>query len=335
MVLDHTAFPLLIDYIIGYADMDSLLAWRGTSRMYRDRINRLVFKHVVIPHIEPVGKGYAMTLGMIPEASARVPPLSLNRSLPFAPAGVTILDIPRVHQSVTLSVAQELRDISAKVVNFERFTNLHTLRRSGGRVTERGSNFVQTVTTVVDFPDQDLWEEKNKAIVYLPHHVRRYVLHLKWANKFNTTIEFKSTRRIRDWVLVLHHAPCKGSTPGVPPDLERVIRQMARVFKSNRSSTVTFVGAERINPRHFGAPGAKNPAVSADRFKAAVERVWEDLPDEFRPPTLDQRIQFLTYDDWLLTLGDKKDIEGRWLRPRRHVLCSACEREASQYGGSH
>ncbi|WOO81743.1 uncharacterized protein LOC62_04G005264 [Vanrija pseudolonga] len=155
-VLDYTAFPGIIDSIIAFAPVASLISLRGTSRAFRDRVDGLLLPHV------------ALELG----ADSDIHLVSAGRgprtALPYRPEKVLTADL-------------RVSDPSARL---DGFSALRTLRRVGaGVVADLGD--VPQVTTLVDF--YDLREVRPgqgyggglPSLAYPFPGLQRYVLHLR------------------------------------------------------------------------------------------------------------------------------------------------------------
>ncbi|WOO81740.1 uncharacterized protein LOC62_04G005261 [Vanrija pseudolonga] len=82
--LDHTAYPNIIDTIINAAPLATLLALRGTCRTFRDRIDRHMFYHVELDNLE----GGEVCLVTANTAFQPTP----TRHLPFRASRVRVAD---------------------------------------------------------------------------------------------------------------------------------------------------------------------------------------------------------------------------------------------------
>ncbi|WOO81721.1 uncharacterized protein LOC62_04G005241 [Vanrija pseudolonga] len=132
VTIDHTAFPYLIDVIMGYADMSALVAFRTTSSTFRRRVDGILLKHVVITYKYP---------NVTHNISFKTPPGSLLtvgtvvRRLPLAPKFVQVADIqyyPYRGETMSPSPAD--------------FKSIHTIRRSAHMVSQRGTNYFKNAS---------------------------------------------------------------------------------------------------------------------------------------------------------------------------------------------
>lgn len=94
--------------------------------------------------------------------------------------------------------------------------------------------------------------------------------------------------------------------------------------------SIKVVGLENVCD--LGDPGdsALDHARAADELRAKLcvphgrgsdEPDWRERMDHFAP-ILSRHLQFLTMDDWLDELGDRREIDGSWMQPRP-VSCAA------------
>lgn len=337
VTIDHTAFPYLIDMIVGYADMGALVALRTTSSAFRRRVDGILLKHVVITYKSPsvtVGTQPAMTP---PNIAFKTPPGSLltvgARHLPLAPQFVQVADIqycPYRGETMSPAVAD--------------FKSVHTIRRSARMVSQRGTNYFKHATTVVDFfnMSQELYYRQSKtgkSIIYLPHKTKRYVLHVKWREDAQSyyfpDVDFKSVRNIKEWVLVFHpHQSCHVNPHAVIPfTLLATIAEITKVMVTNKAAAI-IVGAESIHPVQLGKndhdlPREASTNILRTHINIALTAhiVVNGGP---APPTIN--IKFLTYAEWLSSMDDAtKNIEGVWPVDDSGYTCPVCKRVSASW----
>lgn len=97
-IIDHTAFPTLIDAFFKDPDLPTLLNLRSLSKEYRARFNRDLFKHVAVSgfrcQVHPnTGAYIGYVLELVPTISRKMTPLKKGSVLPLVPGAVEIMDI--------------------------------------------------------------------------------------------------------------------------------------------------------------------------------------------------------------------------------------------------
>ncbi|KAL1412274.1 hypothetical protein Q8F55_000017 [Vanrija albida] len=267
--IDHTSFPYLIDMIVTYADIPALVALRAASSAFRQRVDDVLLKHVVITNRKPGGPSGSGT----PSYTFKTPLGSLfgvdDHPLPLAPRSVQVADI-RYYPGRGECMSPALGS----------YKSVNTIRRSGSMVSQRGTNYFHGATTVVDFFNmtQETYVRKSKtgkSIIYLPHATQRYVLHLKWREDaphgLYNDIDFKSIGCIKEWVIVFHpHPSCHiQSFVAAPPSIRAILHEIAKIVTITRAS-VLMVGAEAIHPCQLG--GARHGEGEEDSIDLLHER---------------------------------------------------------------
>ncbi|KAL1412332.1 hypothetical protein Q8F55_000076 [Vanrija albida] len=305
VVIDHTAYPHIIDAVIASATIPALARLRATSREFRDRINPLLFHHVVLCE-RSNGPRRKKELGFTTPGHIVFPGAGTEPRLPFAPAAVQILDVVTPPKPVP----------PAKVV--DQFTGLKTLRRMNQAVTTAGSNIFRPKATAVDLltlhfpPGED-------TTVRLPPGIERYILHLKWdeadQHALWTVINLKNTLRIIDWVLVLHPSNADNTPPIPAPDFYTFMDLMTEAITIvERGGRVTVVGVERVSPAQMPNNTLEGRGVAA--YDVLRENLKTFLLSHTPTPALvraaAEAIRFVPYEEWLEELGDRKESEGLW-----------------------
>ncbi|KAL1412273.1 hypothetical protein Q8F55_000016 [Vanrija albida] len=308
--LDHTSFPNIIDLVIGGCNISALLKWRLTSSSFRARVDRILLNHVVPTAGPPRSTTAKDGIRLTPGSTSRAPPMPPYASLQFYPEAVQILDV--------------WYKPNGKVSDYglERLTSVCTIRRKGKFVAQRGTNQVPSATTGVDFfdprnvPNRYRGRPRNKTIIWLPTHLKRYCLHVEWYERessvLSATVGFKSTKFIRDWVLILHPERMLADGPrcheSYPPFIGDILTHILKVL--DRKGSVTIVGTEAASPVQFGE-GSTGSATDLLRA-TVVNLIHQDFPAGPKRTHAETHTTFLTLPAWLDSLGDTKEIEGMW-----------------------
>lgn len=324
--IDHTSFPYIIDLIISHADLDGMLKWRRTSYSLRARVDRILFSHVTLDPHRPWSDDQDHVISLGPGSTSHSPGVHAHKSLPFAPEAVQIIDV------------RHKPDGKFSDYGLDRLTSVHTIRRKALIVALIGTNQVPSARTAVDFfdihniPNYIRRRRADKTNIWLPVRLKRYCLHVEWyqdvARELGTIVDFKSTRNIREWVLILHPTSFGGDAhfyPSYPPFLGSIITHMVKVL--DRKGSITIVGAEEVNPAQFGGGSTDS---STDLLRATVmHHLHTEFPQGPKRTHADSHTTFTTLPDWLASLGDLKDIEGQWIDGPRLVICRDCEMSVS------
>ncbi|WOO81717.1 uncharacterized protein LOC62_04G005237 [Vanrija pseudolonga] len=330
-VIDHMGFPHLIDLIIEFADIPTLIRLRFLSHEYRNRMNRILFKHVAI--IGPILRfddpqlpaAYQRAMSYLPPVSSHLIPQQKGVILPHVPAAVEIADIeywPAHKDMWKLGGSPGPLGLHS----------VHTMRRWGEAVSHKRSNYFHNVKTI-DFFDLDAeWTHHPKgpkSLISLPKRGTEYVLHLKWSEDSSPwswkPVEFKNTRGIKHWCLVLHpiettHSSRAGHDIRASSAFQVIFRQMAIVSRK-KDSSVTIVGAETVNPAQFGGPrlSQRGSDMGTEAVRDAINKTKTGGANS-RP----LKLTFLTHNEWLATLGANNDVQGVWPTGTRKYKCRDC-----------
>lgn len=179
ITINHTAYPLVMDLIIGYAPPESLRQLSATSRSFRQRLLHHAelkvapgAKKVKVPdQYDPQNVTWGDNESLYPPFVLTAP--DNGQTLPLLPAAVRTLD-----QVTPYRPSPALGDA---------FTSLATLRRMNGAFGMNGSSPFYPAPTVVDYvriakQEEDSrvrWNGANKINAVVPPGTTRYVLHMR------------------------------------------------------------------------------------------------------------------------------------------------------------
>ncbi|KAL1412300.1 hypothetical protein Q8F55_000044 [Vanrija albida] len=311
--LDHTAYPYIIDEIIAFAPLASLLQLRGTSQSFRARINALLFDHAEL---------------RISNRHPRVRALHVPKGRKFA--GACIPWIPSLVHTLDVDV-RTTRDRGAKNGPLP-FTALRSIRRFGlpkGNGTPR-LTLPDMPGTVVDYID--LSEQGPYQSVRFEGAGERQIVHLCW-NELVRTSKHYAVLPGKAWpaelVFVLWPvARPADDVPGgssVVPDqplFMGIFQSVAGIFFRGAWGTVqcTVVGLEHIHPHNVPllgdpAPAPPRPDLAAGvaAFRAGFTRTVGVFPghaESAREVAADVRC--VTREEWWAELGEEKELVGKW-----------------------
>ncbi|KAL1412291.1 hypothetical protein Q8F55_000035 [Vanrija albida] len=167
-MIDHNAYPHIIECILGYSSLDTLVAFRSTSRRFRDQITAQLLSHAVLRRFPDRDNAYGFRL---PPTSTLAP----EYKLPFVPEYVRTLDLVAFAYAHCGQPVLDKPD-SDLVDRFE----LHTLRRLGNTAQAPGSNCFPNVHTVVDYVDMSVLSGYEDPEIDLPLRAQRHIVHFTW-----------------------------------------------------------------------------------------------------------------------------------------------------------
>ncbi|KAL1412311.1 hypothetical protein Q8F55_000055 [Vanrija albida] len=285
-VIDHTAYPHIIDRIVAAASPPALLRLRATSKAFHDRVLGLIAHSeltTVVHTSDDLGTPQLRSLLVSPAATH-------HRLLPFLESSVKILDImgqspSGPHNHHTLG----------------HFTRAHTVRR-GNRAWElQAIDFFPCLTTVVDFVD--LLKEVTRGDTFLsmslPRQAPRAIIHIKYDTSLLDHLRqgipfgFPSKRKTQELTIVLW--------PTAPGDEEPCQEQLQFLDSCLVSLLARWRGESKISFTIVGMNSVPNTQRPKELWKL-VSKLKEAI-SSFR---------FITLDDWHQELGNEKDLVGVW-----------------------
>ncbi|WOO81814.1 uncharacterized protein LOC62_04G005332 [Vanrija pseudolonga] len=307
--MDHTAFPDRIDRILVFAPDDTLLPFRGTSKAYFERCNRMLLSHVALTWVsrqtlseEPVIQRHQYSTIDPEGAFILTSTTAPTRRLPFLPEHVKIIDL------MSDGPRRQLLQLC---------THLHTIRRRGspGRMVV----CLPSPATVVDYIDLRATPGEATMLVAPPDGPAERIVHLNAVGPLipggRISIPYGTVPNTFPVVVTLVLWPPCGTTVSAIPDLDVnliliILRAIFIMWDEAAPVSVTVVGME--NHLQSGVPlpnGEQFTNNLVDRFVARTGK----HPDLFTlvPPlraALDSGTRLITRTEWLQELGDRKDV---------------------------
>ncbi|WOO76665.1 uncharacterized protein LOC62_01G000290 [Vanrija pseudolonga] len=328
--IDHTAYPDVLDEIIELAPPQALVRLRATSRDFCTRADRVLLRHVVYAwRSDAKGNQHADLLA--PFTRSRPPQDGGQRGeravLPLKPECVEVLDLVNAWPAPMPSTL------------LDRFTSLHTLRRMGAGLLSRSADrtVVYPARTVADFYAIDDFRPgagvSNIPVVPDPHYASdactRYVLHLKWregpswAGKEVWSLSTLAATRLQELDIVLwSYGDVDAPQPGAR--VVGLLQVAARLWDGlvAGSTRLTVVGLEKVYRWHIDQRdrSTERGLHGAAELWRAVLRAGNSGGPEAEYDAAVANVTFLTLDEWLDSLGDRRAAEGEW----PDALCGTC-----------
>ncbi|WOO81759.1 uncharacterized protein LOC62_04G005280 [Vanrija pseudolonga] len=291
-MLDHTAYPEIVDCILCYSSFSTLLVFRLTSKHFRDQANKRLLPHVVLTKFPDKGWGFTL-----PPSSDLAP----GSRVPREPSFVRTLDLANFPPGDDLARFPPGERPTDDTINPLQ-AGVHTFRRLGNTALASGPSLLWRVHTVVDFIDLSHARpqtsnitvngvplpHKQKRRIHLPLDSRRHVIHLKWDAMSTTHLEtsvhvferiekegppwdeghpYKRLGAVREFVVVLaptYADDMEWEIPFPSDDTEGTTRpplmKTAPIFDLVgqlvpalvAGATLTVVGLERVSSRQLG-----------------------------------------------------------------------------------
>ncbi|WOO81778.1 uncharacterized protein LOC62_04G005299 [Vanrija pseudolonga] len=320
-MLDHTAFPLVIDLILYHAAPNTLAAFSATCKAYRDKLRHQ------LRHVSLATEGYLCPVN----PGTLTPP-----ALPMVPGLVDALDVaqstlhaPAIRAALDAGIADDF--------------DLRYLRRIGAP-TSAGVNFhlATHADTLVHFLDLDEWDfpllDTGYAVVDMDLGMSRtrHVIHLRWCDDRPlvpgdpralglVTFNFACLDEGYEYVFVLH--PYSTTGQAHPHSARALLLSIlwAAIHDDmgpEFEASITIVGLEATD-------------LSALEVEGSVERVDDGVPDMFRPfaatfeyyidetdaddeeSNLDifrRSTRYFTMEDWRAKLDDEdRELIAEWV----------------------
>lgn len=310
--MDHTAFPDIIDTILSRADVDTLLQFRGTSKAYLDRCNRLLLAHVAVAWLpreavstDPALKRHEYTIANGDGVFILTTLDPARRRLPFITELVPTLDI--------VCCACPPPDL------LERFTNLRTIRRRSRSARMYVS--LPRPVTVVDIIDLFAAPKDTAWLVVPPDTCAEYIVHLNPIARWRsiTTPTSNAPPYVCAAVVTLVLWPPRAPTSAIH-DLDFVLlfivlQGIFMRWHADAPMSLTIVGMESyLPPRTRLRSGEQFLNDMAEGYRAK----WGRLPDLFTNTprvraALERGSRLISRKGWLLELGERRHVLGEWV----------------------
>ncbi|KAL1412299.1 hypothetical protein Q8F55_000043 [Vanrija albida] len=313
--MDHTAFPFVINRIVVFAPLASLLQLRRTSKAFRTRVDNLILSHVVLRNSVQDGLLALHVPHGLPDA---------GQPLPYLPNLVHTLDVDFGVRPIR----------GADRGPHGPFPALRTMRRFGPGITDGripSVNVPALPPTVIDYidisaPDGYQCEQSNavgarQRITRYEHFnalgARRHIIHVRWNELAMTPKRYLATTPgIEELVFVLWPEAAGGGD--VAPDERLFLSLWASLIKqaiSAASVQLTIVGLEHVNPNNVTLGNFEGPLSRPDLSagQAAFQNGFVHELSRFDTvvPKADS-VRFLTREEWWARLGEDKDVVGVW-----------------------
>ncbi|WOO81812.1 uncharacterized protein LOC62_04G005331 [Vanrija pseudolonga] len=311
-VLDYSAHPHIIEDIVSYAPLSALISLRATCRGLRRLADARLFAHV---QLQQVGTGRSQSTFLTLPARTSLTPVSDVPRLPWSLGHIRALDV---------DTAVTLRDGSHK------FPKLHTLRRvHNTEVVVIHLHDFEGVHTVIDCIAVPKSSTRYDVCFTLPRHARRSILHISYPrlNTHSPRISMAPyTSLVDDFTFVFW--PPEDKLPHVWALEWQYDTIYYAVAYAGTKYAVTVVGWEKVSPRLADAielGGDVDAALEAERT-AARDHFEQGvgsgrLLSAYQPAEMADLIcnnmRVLTLEDWHRELGDRRELEGEFIRLRQ------------------
>lgn len=337
--MDPTAYPHIMESIIAQCGSAStLLALRAASKLCRDLVDARLFHHAVFRAEEYTPKPKGTVRELFDKLSGKKPPPSLRYAmtlppssaiaqdvaqLPLLPRKVCILDLfgpfmidyESTYTFIQLGFSmwdsipptQEPAPPGVQVTAYEPLV----LRRMGAFVDQ---DWEGVRDTSVDFVHLG---HDGPVEMSLPVRAARYILHVDWQPDGDGTVGLRFRKKpsiylrlaIPEAFLVLspHCGP-------VPRDIvsEVVVRASAGFMYHMvlGETAFTVVGLESwlpdVDAQEFNASIRDDAIWSYRHHMIDDNSVRVSIRDNYKGP------RFITFEEWLGSLGEMKDVVGVW-----------------------
>ncbi|KAL1412326.1 hypothetical protein Q8F55_000070 [Vanrija albida] len=304
MTIDHTTHPHIIPAILAECDLPTTVAFRGTSRAFRDAVDAKLFAHVALyelPSDTSPGQGgdpfrdTAVLRFVRPwdyrDGATSPPP----HFLPNAPAAVRVLDLDRAYW-----------------FDYGACTSLRIVRRANDAVGSATASFNSLISDgslrcVVDFAT--LYGGSNETLV-VPGGLMRYVLHLRWeasqqGHRAAIDLDVHNCPEPvpEEMVLVLHFpvGPLPENT--IAFSLGQIMDYMFPVL--TQGGSVRIVGVEEHG-------GQDLRQILKDVLVNTWRMAWwlDEGNDDERLTAFASLVEFMSVDEWHAELNEEGREDG-------------------------
>lgn len=337
--MDSTAYPHILERIIQQCcSVDTLLAFRATSRHCRATADDTLFYHAVLRREYKGGRVRKLLRRITaPERSAKLrlvlalpasSPIQQDRRLPLLPAKVTVLDLeptpggePPVYQRVYRTrMIWTMEEIPYQIYNSFDYDAVAdckpaVLRRFGDMVQVK---YGPAQGTTVDFVRAcNPSHPYHNQLIVVPVPARRYVLHLDW-----TTCEPPGR-----WFSLGGH-----SKSGIPEAVLVLTPRTAAMSLDTVAGIINLVAKEfmpsmKLGLTAFTVVGVEDGQECMDSLRGQVVQSYLKYRIEYGAPEVDEDavaraydgIRFISLEEWRASLGHLQDVVGMWPSPAQHM----------------
>lgn len=284
-VIDHNVFPHIMEAIYSYADYDTLLAMRPTSKTYRDWSDARLSEHVVV-HVrrpkneqgKPIWAAGSRSVEIHAPGGSRLPffrswnrgngdDLTQWRAFGRYFARTTILDLAdeglmRGRAECIKAVCPELRTLRM-LNNYESEREIANMSSSGVTFPGNSKNGTFVQFCYAAKPADPMAEGRVSRALFInpiPRGVRRCVVNLIGDMRDSKLIFIANTTlppELRELVLVFHQIA--GPTPEVKDDYQipsatlHCFHSFAQLIAQNaHKCRITMAGALGVSERVYG-----------------------------------------------------------------------------------
>lgn len=324
VTIDHAAYPNIMDKILNACSQPVLFAFRATSRAFRERIDKRLFRHVVLTSWKQNLRKKRLWIAQrdnLPTSEWKwgyIYPSDEGRSfpvmLPLAHKSATFVSIP---WNSMLSTTSEL-------------TNLHTLLRCRETVWNTAPT-IPSLKRLIDFSPVRFSSEP-AVTLDVPGGLEEYILNLIWEDDSwkveSENLHVRLNGPLACMTIVLHPVLYyeKHRAPEPLPLLRGLCEALHQVLIEG--GVARIVAIEEV-PRENMAFGAADEKVELQhglefaiisRFKRRLRETWiEHHRNEADPAAvvaeLVNRVDFVNVKRWhaeLKAKGEDKKIVSTW-----------------------
>ncbi|WOO81766.1 uncharacterized protein LOC62_04G005288 [Vanrija pseudolonga] len=296
VIIDHTAFPAIVEKIIDAADFGTQLKFRGTSKAYCSHVNKIHFKHLLVR----MGEGPDEFLN-----GSELPWISASASGPARP---TVLNATEIVDVCVLS------HLKWRIEVLRHLPSAHTIRRLALNCTLYPITHLDNLHTVVDFVNTVVSAEEgaaNLAMIDVSYDLEHQIIHLRWKDdRIVPYLIFQGNThapKLQEVVIALW--PVNTDETPKPEVLWSMVVDFAAYVKG--SVALKIVGMEKLD---FGSNIGPH---DLDRRTVAFFKGIANRLGPFRNPAqvLEKITGFITlrtFEQWWQEHGEHKDIHGTW-----------------------
>lgn len=315
--IDHLAHPHILDLIIGFASVPTLVKLRLTCKSMHRRVDaRLLANAQLYVFDDTPKRGGGIGLA-IPLDS----PLSSNAEVtrvPWAP-----------HAVKTLDVVSPFELPAGGSQPAAQFTSLHTVRKYHLRRTGpyRFNHRPISAHTQVNYISMPQVEQSDPAI---PRRLQgqRLVLHVKYVIDTDdrsdvsvNTGDEDDLSSVRDFVIVFWPRP-----DGIDASDDKgwQFTFLLRLFQYTKRATDFTLTVVGLIPEG-GWDAYDTPAAGIANLRQQFQEYlyfmqsWRGQVGIALADALLAALRILSFDEWWAQLGDQRAVEGEWIEPRMPV----------------